>query len=286
MSDATATLPTIDELVRQGLPLVQYAVSDLAGRVPRHVQRDDLVSAGMLGLTQAARSWDPTRGVTFERFARTRIEGALLDELRGRDWASRSVRNGARRLQATNEELTARLGHAPSTAELAVGMGVTPAEVTKLVDDVHRATVLRYDAMFTDSDAAPATHNGDEALDTLLAKELVGYLRDAVDALPERLRKVVVEYFFEERQMQDIADDLGVTESRVSQMRAEAIALLRDGINSQLAPEELPEEHKASGRVAKRKAAYYAAIAGASDLRTRLEVGAAGAFVAAQVRSA
>jgi RNA polymerase sigma factor FliA len=291
MSDAAAaTTPNTDELVQAGLPLVQYAVSDLAGRVPRHVRRDDLVSAGMLGLAQAAKSWDPSRGVTFERFARTRIEGALLDELRSRDWASRSVRANARRLQSTTEELTARLGHAPSTTELADGMGVAPTEVTKLVDDVHRATVLHYDAMFTDIDdssAAMASGAPDEALDTLLSKELVGYLRDAVMALPERLRKVVVEYFFEERQMQDIADDLGVTESRVSQMRAEAIALLRDGINSQLAPEEVPDLGETSGRVAKRKAAYYAAIASASDLRTRIEAGAAGAAIArTAVRSA
>jgi RNA polymerase sigma factor FliA len=290
MSDAATSTRTIDELVQAGLPLVQYAVSDLAGRIPRHVRRDDLMSAGMLGLAQAASSWDPSRGVTFERFARTRIGGALLDELRSRDWASRSVRANARRLQSTTDELTARLGHAPTTDELASAMGVAPDDVTKLVDDVHRATVLHYDAMFTDIDdsaAAMAPGAPDEALDTLLAKELVGYLRDAVMALPQRLCKVVVEYFFEERQMQDIADDLGVTESRVSQMRAEAVALLRDGINSQLAPEEVPALGETSGRVAKRKAAYYSAIAGASDLRTRIEAGSAGAVTAsAAVRSA
>ena len=81
-----------DNLVRQHLPLVQYVVSEVAHRVPSHVSRSDLVSAGMLGLAQAARSFDPERGIAFDRFASTRIRGALLDELRGRDWASRSVR--------------------------------------------------------------------------------------------------------------------------------------------------------------------------------------------------
>ena len=80
-----------DNLVRQHLPLVGYVVSEIAHRVPGHVSRNDLVSAGMLGLAQAARSFDESRGIAFDRFASTRIRGALLDELRGRDWASRSV---------------------------------------------------------------------------------------------------------------------------------------------------------------------------------------------------
>jgi RNA polymerase sigma factor for flagellar operon FliA len=261
--------PSTDDLVRAGLPLVQYAVSDLAGRLPRHVHRDDLVSAGMLGLAQAAKSWDPTRGVTFERYARTRIQGALLDELRGRDWATRSVRANARRLQAATDEITARTGVAPQPAELGRAMGITTSEVDKLNEDIHRATVLHYDALFTDVDESPiTTSDGDETLDTLLHRELVGYLRDAVVTLPERLRKVVVEYFFEERQMQDIADDLGVTESRVSQMRAEAIVLLRAGIDSALEPQA--PAAPPTGRAAKRTAAYLAEVAAASDYKLRL----------------
>src|SRR5215207_4122746 len=102
-----------DKLVREHLPLVHYAVSEMAAKIPRHVSRDDLVSAGMAGLAQAARSFDPARGINFDRYASTRIRGALLDELRGRDWASRSVRARARGLQAANEELVSRLGRTP-----------------------------------------------------------------------------------------------------------------------------------------------------------------------------
>src|SRR5881394_206472 len=108
-----------EDLVREHLPLVHYAVADMANKVPRHVSRDDLVSAGMAGLAQAARSFDPERGITFERYASTRIRGALLDELRDRDWASRSVRAKARKVSSANEELTSRLGRAPSNAEVA-----------------------------------------------------------------------------------------------------------------------------------------------------------------------
>jgi RNA polymerase sigma factor for flagellar operon FliA len=263
---------TEDELVRRGLPLVQYLVSDVAGRVPRSVSREDLVSAGMLGLAQAARSWDPDRGVTFECFARTRINGAILDELRGRDWASRSVRAEGRHLQAVVEELTKALGRTPTTAEVAQRMGVRAEDVVRLNDDIHRATVLYYDSVFTDTDGTGALEARDETpTEALLARELKGYLSDAIVALPERLRKVVVEYFFEERPMQDIADELGVTESRISQMRAEALLLLKDGINSQLEPESVEDLGVTHGRVGKRKAAYYAAIASASDLRSRLD---------------
>src|SRR3546814_14762207 len=100
-ASATAVVANrdVEQLVRDGLPLVQYAVSDMSGRVPRHVLRDDLVSAGMLGLAQAAKSWDPARGVTVERYASTRTQSALLDEIRGRDWAHRTVRAHARRLR-------------------------------------------------------------------------------------------------------------------------------------------------------------------------------------------
>src|SRR5919197_5035164 len=124
-----------DRLVREHLPLVQYVVSEVAHRVPSHVSRSDLVSAGMLGLAQAARSFDPERGIAFDRFASTRIRGALLDELRGRDWASRSVRARARGLQAAHEELTNRLGRTPNPDEVARMLDVPTETVHKLVDD-------------------------------------------------------------------------------------------------------------------------------------------------------
>ena len=107
------------ELVRQHLPLVDYAVNDMASRVPRHVTRSDLVSAGLEGLAQAARSFDPDRGIAFDRYASTRIKGSLLDELRRRDWASRSVRAKARKVNSVADELTVRMGRTPTTQEIA-----------------------------------------------------------------------------------------------------------------------------------------------------------------------
>ena len=225
----------------------------------------------MLGLAQAARSYDPERGIAFDRFASTRIRGALLDELRGRDWASRSVRARARSLQAANEELTNRLGRAPTPDEVATMLDVPTETVHKLVDDVHRATVLNYDSLVLEGDAESFIA-GDDAgpEDTILDRERKAYLIDAVHALPERLQRVVIGYFFEERSMQELADELGVSESRISQLRAEALLLLKDGINSQLEPEAVAEEARPNGRVARRKAAYYAAVASGSTARERV----------------
>lgn len=261
-------------LVEQYLPLVQHAVSSISARVPRHVAWDDLVSAGMLGLAEAARSYDPSRGVPFDGYASTRIRGALLDELRSLDWASRSVRTKARLVEERSNALTVQLGRQPTPAEVATHLGLPTGDVQRIADDVRRAVVVHYDAVSAAAgdpeELLPA--DGDVPDELLVERERRGYLRDAVEALPERLRVVVEGYFFEERLMQDLADELGVTESRVSQMRAEALVLLRDGMNSQLDPELVPVEDRPESRVARRKAAYYAAIAANSDFRGRLEV--------------
>jgi RNA polymerase sigma factor for flagellar operon FliA len=261
-----------EQLVRDHLPLVQHAVAEVVSRVPRYVSRDDLESAALLGLAQAARTFDATRGTAFEHHAANRVRGAVLDELRGADWASRSVRARSRRLQEATDELTVRLGRAPSRAEVAAELGVEPEVVRKLQDDVHRATVLNYDSIATDGEIEDLLPSQGETPDQVLVKrERLSYLVDAISALPARLRTVVTGYFFEERPMQQIADELGVTESRISQLRSEALVLLRDGLNAHLDPDVLQPEDRPDGRVARRKAAYYAAIGAASDYRARLD---------------
>jgi RNA polymerase sigma factor FliA len=260
-----------EQLVRDHLAVVHHAVAEISSRVPRHVSRDDLESAALLGLAQAARTFDPTRGIAFEHHAANRVRGALLDELRGADWASRSVRARGRQLQQATDELTIRLGRSPSVSEVAAELGVEPEVVRKLQDDVHRATVLNYDSIVADGEVDDLLPSGGDAPDQVLVqRERLSYLVDAVSTLPERLRVVVTAYFFEERPMQEIAADLGVTESRVSQLRSEALILLRDGMNAHLDPDVLAPEPRPDGRVARRKAAYYAAIGAASDYRARL----------------
>lgn len=252
--------------------LVRRAVAELAAKMPRHAPRDDLMSAGMVGLAQAARNFDESRGVPFHRYAATRIKGALLDELRTHDWASRPVRAKARHMDVINEKLTAKLGRTPTSDELATEMGVARSHVEGLTQDLHRATVLNYDAMVHsgESDAVLLVDEDDPECE-LLDRERNAYLVDAVRALPERLQTVVIGYFFEDRSMQDIGAELGVSESRVSQLRAEALDLLRDGMNAQLDPSQVELPQRPTGRVARRKAAYYAAIAASSTPRERID---------------
>jgi RNA polymerase sigma factor for flagellar operon FliA len=262
-----------DALVRQHLPLVGYAVSDLCRRLPAHVRRDELVSAGMAALAMAARSFDGERGVPFGRYASRRISGALLDELRSHDWASRSVRRRAREQEELASQLALRLGREATPTEVATAMGIAVDELEANQHDVHRSVVLSFQAVVDANGLDSVLPSREPSPDqVLLDREREAYLRDAVALLPERLRTVVVGVFFEERPMQEIADELGVTESRISQMRSEALALLKDGLIANLSPEALPAEERPDGRVARRKAAYYAAIASRSDFRTRVSV--------------
>ncbi|HMC52233.1 MAG TPA: sigma-70 family RNA polymerase sigma factor, partial [Acidimicrobiales bacterium] len=176
----------------------------------------------------------------------------------------------ARRMSVCVEDLTAELGRNPSTVEVAARMGVATGAVDSLADDIHRAVVLNYDSVIAEGDAEdvlPAETTSPETV--MLDRERKAYLGDAIEALPERLRHVVVGYFFEERPMLALADELGVSESRISQMRAEALSLLKEGLNSQLEPDSGPAEI-ASARVARRKTAYFAAVSSGSDWKSRL----------------
>jgi RNA polymerase sigma factor for flagellar operon FliA len=259
----------LDQLVRAHLPLVGHLVREILRRLPPHISRDDLVSAGMAALAAAAKGYDPERGIPFRHFAAARIRGALVDELRSLDWASRSVRTRARQLDLVTHQLTATLGRAPTPHELAETLGVAVDEINAVDEDLQRAVVLSLQGFAPGAadDLVRERSAGPE--DLILSRERIGYLHDAVEALPERLRHVVTAYFFEERPMARIAADLGVTESRVSQLRAEALVLLRDGLNSQLDP-DLVAGRDPGSVVNRRRASYYHAISSGSDLHSRL----------------
>ena len=268
--DAPAALLDIEELVTSHMQLVGHIVRESMGRLPGHVNRDDLTSAGMAALVQAGRSYDAERGVPFTRYAATRIRGAIIDELRGTDWASRSVRRKARELDETRSLLATQLGRVATDAEVAATAGMSLEEVTGNTDDVSRATVLSLQG-FGDTpidDVLPTRAPSPE--DRVEQNERIGYLVDAVAELPERLRVVVQGYFFAERPMAEIAAELGVTESRVSQMRAEALLLLKDGMNSALEPELVAPHERPDGCAARRRDAYFAAVASRRTAVARL----------------
>jgi RNA polymerase sigma factor for flagellar operon FliA len=262
---------TVEELVRECLPLVDYLVAEALVALPRHVLRDDLASAGRLALTRAAQAYDSSRGVPFAAYAANRIRGAIVDELRSLDWASRSVRLRARRRDAAHDELAIRLGRTPTREELADHLGVSVSDLQSMDDDVHRSVVLSIQGVGPAVEGLVPEHV-DSPDSVLLERERQAYLRDAVAVLPERLRAVVIGLFFEERTVAELAKELNVTESRVSQMRSEALILLRDGMNSALEPGAVPAPARPGGAVARRREAYFAAVAAHSDYRTRLSV--------------
>ncbi|CAA9362273.1 MAG: RNA polymerase sigma factor for flagellar operon [uncultured Nocardioidaceae bacterium] len=285
MNNQPSSAPVdIDDLVTSHMQLVGHIVRETMGRLPGHVNRDDLTSAGLAALVQAARSYDEERGVPFTRYASTRVRGAIIDELRGIDWASRSVRRRARQVEETRFRLATDLGRRPSPAEVATASGLSLDEVTANDDDVSRASVMSLQG-FGDTpidDVLPTRMPSPE--DKLEQRERIGYLVDAVALLPDRLRTVVEAYFFAERPMAEIADELGVTESRVSQMRAEALVLLKDAMNSALEPELVTPHARPDGCAARRRDAYFAAVASRRTATARLAM--AGTAMSALDRSA
>ena len=269
-SPAKASPSEVETLVRENLALVGHIVRETMTRLPAHIGRDDLTSAGMTALVLSAQSYDESRGVPFARFAAIRIRGALVDELRSMDWASRSVRGRAREVEAARNQLAVTLGRSPSPQEVAETIGVSISELGNIDADVHRASVLSLQGFAPETGAAMVAdvQRGPEQL--LLDREQLGYLHDAIAELPERLRHVVQAYFFEQRQMADIAAELGVTESRISQLRAEALKLLRHGLAS--AEPEAATVAEPTGRAGARVASYAAAVAARGTLSSRLKM--------------
>ncbi|MBM6401474.1 sigma-70 family RNA polymerase sigma factor [Phycicoccus sonneratiae] len=267
----------LEQLCRDHLPIVGYEVRSLSARLPSHVAVDDLTSAGMHALAAAAASFDPERGVPFGRYAATRIKGALLDELRSMDWATRSVRTRAREHDAARGVLTAELGREPADRELADRMGLSVEEVREVSHAVHRSTVVRIDSLVdagVGDTVLPRVDRTPE--DVVVDNEREVYLTAAVESLPERLRTVVRAVFFEDRLLKDVAEELGVTESRVSQLRSEALVMLRDGMNATLEQERTAGVAAAAttGAAARRRATYYADIAKRATISQRGSLGA------------
>lgn len=267
-------------LVEAHLPLVKHVVLQVAGHFPRHVDRQELARAGALGLVEAGQRFEPDRGVPFDRFAARRIRGAILDAVRAVDWAPRSVRAVGRALEAAEQDLANEHGTAPTPVQLAQAMGMTEAELAAVRDRVFRSVVLALEHGVTGSGdngenltlgEVLADRTAAEPAEDLEARELLGYLRDAVRLLPDRHRTVVIGYFLSGRTSAELAQDLGVTESRISQVRSEALAMLRDGIEAQYAtPSDAPVMVSGAGRSERRRASYASAIGEASAWRARL----------------
>lgn len=269
----------VDSLVEANLPLVRHIMHSVAAHFPRHADLDELAQAGALGLVEAAHRYDPARGVPFESWAALRIRGAMLDSVRSLDSAPRAVRAGSRRIEDARGELAQSLGRMPTDEELGEKLGTTAGVVRELLRKVHAALVLSLDTPVSGDDSGPANTTladtvGDptgisDPAKLVEANELHGYLRDAVAELPDRLRDVVQAYFFDGESSDDIAARLGVTSSRVSQMRTQALQLMRAAFEAQYG-EETPAPQRKLGVAERRQHAYVASVATRSTYLARL----------------
>ncbi|MGH7967364.1 MAG: FliA/WhiG family RNA polymerase sigma factor, partial [Limisphaerales bacterium] len=223
-----------NDLVEDYLPLVRTTLARLAMNLPEHVDQDDLNSAGLVGLLQALRNYDPACGTSFEGYARLRIRGAMLDELRRMDWVPRTIHEKARKLQQTLGELEQRLGRIPTEGEVAKAMKLTAAEYSSLLDEIRPATFICLDAVC-------ATENGDTStlcevvpdpaadgpVEQASRNELKQIILERLKGLPENQRKVLALYYGEDLHLREIAVVLGLTESRICQIHSQAIIAIR-----------------------------------------------------------
>lgn len=258
-------------LVEEHLPLVEQVVLRISSGFPRFVDRSELVAAGMLGLVEAARRYDFDRSVPFAGFAVQRIRGAVLDVARSADWAPRGVRQFARTAEETSQELATRLRGRPDDDQLADAMGMTVAELRRLREQVDHGVTRALggggDLDAADDDDRLWDRSEPTTEELLESAELRGYLRSALQTLPERHRLIVIGLYLEGRSFEELADLLAVTPSRISQLRSDAIEMLREGIETQY---RAISAGRPKGRVEIRKARYAADIARYADWRTRL----------------
>lgn len=266
-----------DRLIEEYLPLVSHVVSQVAVQFPRHVDLGELADAGTMGLVEAAYRYDDERGVPFRHFAAHRIRGAILDFVRKMDWAPRSVREGARRVETARNQLACAGGQTPTKEALAGSLGISGQELHDIEARAARAVVLSLDEPIGgdggDEFGMASTLCDNSLIDpseSLEMREMHGYLRDAVAALPYKHSVVVQQTFLEDRPATEVAALLGISVSRVSQLRTEALEMLRDGLEAQFVTAGSEEPASCKGRVARRKASYAAAIASRSAWRDRI----------------
>jgi RNA polymerase sigma factor for flagellar operon FliA len=222
------------QLLDRYLGLVHHVARQIAGRVSDCVEVDDLVSAGTLGLVQSLESFDLSRGLAFSTYAMRRIRGSILDELRSRDWVPRSVRAKGRQLATAVAHLEGRLGRAPEPSEVAEQLQVDLPTYWRWREEIDGAVLVSLDGSVSidHQDAAPLEDTlGDTNIplpgEELSREEGVAMLRSAIAALPPKERTVLALYYYEELNLRQIAEVLHVTESRISQIRTQALKRLR-----------------------------------------------------------
>lgn len=231
----TETTTERDLLLMEHLPTVRYIARRIHERLPQHVDLDDLVSAGVIGLMDAFSKFDHSKKVQFKSYAQFRIRGAILDSLRTLDWSPRELRRKGRAVEEAIRSVTQRIGRAPTEQEIASEMKLTLAEYQQLLGDLKGLEIgsLHIERSEESGDEELAYIPGspeDDPLFRCLKGEMKQRLADAIDELPEKERMVLTLYYYEELTMKEIGLTLGVVESRVSQIHSSAVLRLRSSL--------------------------------------------------------
>jgi RNA polymerase sigma factor for flagellar operon FliA len=230
-----------DRLVLAYAPMVRYIASRKVRELPAHCELDDLASSGLVALMEAIDRFDPARGASFEQYAWTRVAGALVDELRKQDWASRSVRRAGRRIERDRDSFFARTGRMPTETELAAELGTTVDELRSSLEDIDRSDVASLNAPARGTEDATMLEVGEtiqapegehEPEATLLGADRNAAVRAAIGRLSDRERQVLALVHVQELPGAEIGRMLGVSESRVSQILAGIRRKLKDQLNS------------------------------------------------------
>jgi RNA polymerase sigma factor FliA len=221
-------------LVEQYLPLVKTVVGRLQMSLPSHVDAEDLYSAGLVGLLDAIRHYNPKLGSTFETYARVRIRGAVFDELRRMDWVPRSIHSKAKKVQEAIKVLEQKKRRTPTDSEVANALGMSLSDYQHLLDEIRPATFVCLDAtMSDDSDNAPSQYEAladtrqENPLDGTARNEMADIIAEHLAKLPKMQKQVLALYYFEDMRLREIAEIFGLTESRICQIHSQAVLSLR-----------------------------------------------------------
>jgi RNA polymerase sigma factor FliA len=244
MTASTAVPVQSPELapVASYLPFVRRIVMRIARRLPSHVQVDDLISAGVVGLLEAMERFDPARVTDFESYAEFRVKGAVLDELRQRDIMARDARLAAKQFEQAVVDLTRKLNREPEEAEIATELGMTIDELRKRLERLTPVRVVSLEDLY----ATPVPADDDSPFERAAREELVQRLKQAMAVLGDRYRQVLHLYYREGLTLKEIGVVLEVTESRVCQLMSEATLRLRALLGAEQA-RDLARTNKKAG---------------------------------------
>ncbi|HUD24000.1 MAG TPA: FliA/WhiG family RNA polymerase sigma factor [Acidobacteriaceae bacterium] len=226
------SVPERDRLLLEHLPTVRYLARRIHERLPQHVELDDLVSAGVVGLIDAFSKFDHSKQVQFKSYAQFRIRGAILDSLRTLDWSPRELRRKGRAVEEAIRSVTHKLGRAPAEPEIAREMEIGLSEYQQLLGELKGLEIgsLHIERTEDSGDEELSYIPGspeDDPLFQCLQGEMKQLLTDAIEELPEKERMVLTLYYYEELTMKEIGLTLGVVESRISQIHSSAVVRLR-----------------------------------------------------------